>query len=57
VHAQPYAPRLRDLIAAVEEPLHVNDPRLYKLADIYDEPAVTAAVENMTVEELSQFAA
>jgi hypothetical protein len=41
----------------VEEPLHVNDPRLYKLADIYDEPAVTAAVENMTVEELSQFAA
>jgi transposase len=49
--------RLRDLVADVEEHLHVNGPWLYKLADIYDEPAVTAAVENMTAEELSQFAA
>jgi hypothetical protein len=49
--------RLPDLVADVEEHLHVNGPWLYKLADIYYEPAVTAAVENMTAEELSQFAA
>jgi DDE superfamily endonuclease len=49
--------RLRDLVADVEEHLHVNGPWLYKLADIYYESAVTAAVENMTAEELSQFAA
>jgi putative transposase len=49
--------RLRDLVADVEEHLHVNGPWLYKLADIYYEPAVTAAVENMTAEALSQAAA
>jgi hypothetical protein len=49
--------RLRDLVADVEEHLHVNGPWLYKLANIYYEPAVTSAVENMTAEELSQFAA
>jgi putative transposase len=48
---------LRDLVADVEEHLHVNGPWLYKLADIYYEPAVTAAVENMTAEALSQAAA
>jgi putative transposase len=48
---------LRDLVADVEVHLHVNGPWLYKLADIYYEPAVTAAVENMTAEELSPFAA
>jgi hypothetical protein len=48
--------RFRDLVADVEEHLHVNGPWLYKLADIYYEPGVTAAVENMTAEELSQSA-
>jgi hypothetical protein len=41
----------------VEEHLHVNGPWLYKLSDIYYEPAVCAAVENMTAEETSKFAA
>jgi putative transposase len=49
--------RLRDLVADVEEHLQVNGPWPSKLADIYDEPAVTAAVENMTAEEPSNFAA
>jgi hypothetical protein len=42
--------RVRDLVADVEEHLHVNGPWLYKLADIDYEPAVTAAVEHMTAE-------
>jgi hypothetical protein len=49
--------RVCDLVADVEEHLHVNGPWRYKLADIYDEPAVTAAVEHMIAEELSQSAA
>jgi putative transposase len=49
--------RLRDLVADVEEHLQVNGPWPYKLADIYYEPAVTAAVEKMTAEEQSNFAA
>jgi putative transposase len=49
--------RLRDLVADVEEHLHVNGPWLYKLSDIYYEPAVSAEVENMTAEEPSKFAA
>jgi putative transposase len=49
--------RLRDLVADVEEHLHVNGPWLYKLADIYYEPAVTEAVENMAAAERSQSAA
>jgi hypothetical protein len=48
---------VRDLVADVEEHLHVKGPWRYKLADIYDEPAVTAAVENRTAEERSQSAA
>jgi putative transposase len=49
--------RLRDLVADVEEHLHVNGPWLYRLSDVYYEPAVTAAVENMTAEAPSKFAA
>jgi transposase len=37
--------RLPHLGADVEEHLQVNGPWLYKLSEIYDEPAVTAAVE------------
>jgi putative transposase len=49
--------RLPDLVADVEEHLHVNGPWLYKLSEIYDEPAVTAAVENIAAEEHAKVAA
>jgi hypothetical protein len=49
--------RLRDLMADVEAHLHVNGPWQDKLSDLYYEPAVTAAVENMTAEEHSRAAA
>jgi putative transposase len=42
--------RLQNLVADVVEHLHVNGPWKYKLSDIYHEPAVTAAVSNMTTE-------
>jgi hypothetical protein len=37
--------RVRDRVADVVEHLPVNGPWKYKLSDLYDEPAVTAAVE------------
>ena len=37
--------RLPDLVADVEDHLHLNGPWQYKLSDLYYEPAVTAAVE------------
>jgi hypothetical protein len=43
--------RVLDLVADVVEHLDVNGPWPYKLPDIYDDPAVTAAVENMTMEQ------
>jgi putative transposase len=43
--------RLRDLVADVVEHLHVNGPWRYNLPDIYYEPAVTAAVERMAMEQ------
>jgi hypothetical protein len=49
--------RLRDLVADVEAHVHVNGPWPYKLSEIYYEPAVTAAVENMAAEEPSTAAA
>jgi len=49
--------RLRDLVADVEEHLHVNGPWKYKLSELYYEPAVTAAVDNTTAEEHSKAAA
>jgi putative transposase len=42
--------RLRDLVADVVEHLDVNGPWRYKLSDLYDDPAVTAAVERMVME-------
>jgi transposase len=42
--------RLQDLVADVVEPLDVNGPWRYKLSDIYNNPAVTAAVERMIME-------
>jgi transposase len=43
--------RLRDLVADVVEHLQVNGPWPYKLADIYHEPAVTAAVTKLVIEQ------
>jgi putative transposase len=49
--------RLPDLVADVEEHLHVNGPWPYKLSDIYYEPAITAAVEKIAAEEHAKVAA
>lgn len=43
--------RLRDWVADVEAYVQANGPWLYKVSDIYYEPAVTAAVEGMMPEE------
>jgi hypothetical protein len=44
-------------VADVETHLQVNGPWRYKLSAIYDEPAVTAAVEKIAAEEQTQVAA
>jgi hypothetical protein len=49
--------RLPDLIADVEDHLHVNGPWQYKLSDLYYEPAVTMAVEKIAAEEHTTVAA
>jgi transposase len=49
--------RLPDLVADVEDHLQLNGPWKYKRSDLYYEPAVTAAVENIAAEELAQVAA
>jgi putative transposase len=49
--------RLPDLVADVEDHLQLNGPWQYKLSDLYYEPAVTAAVENIAAEELAKVAA
>jgi hypothetical protein len=49
--------RLQELVADVAKHRHGHGPWLYKLADISYQPAVTTAVENMTAEEQSPWAA
>jgi transposase len=49
--------RLPALVADVEQHFHVKGPWQYKLSQLYYEPAVTAAVENMVAEELPTAAA
>ena len=49
--------RLPDLVADVEDHLHLNGPWKYKLSDLYYEPAVTAAVEKIAAEEHAKVAA
>jgi putative transposase len=49
--------RLPDLVADVEDHLHLNGPWQYKLSDLYYEPAVTAAVENLVAKEEAKVAA
>lgn len=49
--------RLPDLVADVEDHLHLNGPWKYKLSDLYYEPPVTAAVEKIAAEEHAKAAA
>jgi transposase len=49
--------RLPDLVADVEDHLHLNGPWKYKLSDLYNEPAVTAAVEKIAAEERAKVGA
>jgi transposase len=49
--------RLRDLVADVEAPLQVNGPWPYQLSELYNEPAVTAAVETIAAEQHAKMAA
>jgi transposase len=49
--------RLPDLVADVEEHLHVNGPWPYKLSEISYEPVVTVAVVQIAAEERATVAA
>lgn len=49
--------RLRDVVADVKKHLQVNGPWQYKLSDIYYEPEVTAAIEQMAAKERLKAAA
>jgi transposase len=49
--------RLPDLVADVEHHVHLNGPWQYKLSDLYYEPAVTAAFENLVAKEEAKVAA
>jgi putative transposase len=49
--------RLPALVADVEDHVRLNGPWKYKLSDLYYEPAVTAAVENIAAEKHAQVAA
>jgi hypothetical protein len=49
--------RLPDLVADVEDHLQLNGPWKYQLSNLYYEPAVTVAVENIAAEELAKVAA
>jgi hypothetical protein len=49
--------RVPNLVADVAEHLHVNGPWLYKLSALYDEPAMTAAVEQIAAAEPCKVAA
>ena len=49
--------RLPDLVADVEDHVHLNGPWKYQLSDLSYEPAITAAVENIAAEEHAKAAA
>ena len=49
--------RLPDLVADVEDHLHLNGPWQYQLSHLYYEPAVSAAVEKIAAEEYAMVAA
>ena len=49
--------RLPDLVADVEDHVHLNGPWQYKLSDLSYDPAVSAAVEKIAAEEQTKAAA
>jgi transposase len=49
--------RLPDLVADVEDHVHLNGPWQYKLSDLYYHPAVTAAFERIAAKEQAKTAA
>jgi putative transposase len=49
--------RLRDLVKDVQRPVQENGPWRYKLSHVYYEPAITAAVAKIAVEEAAKAAA
>jgi hypothetical protein len=49
--------RLPDLVADVEDHMHLNGPWKYKLSDLYYEPAVPAAVEQRVAQEQAKLPA
>ena len=49
--------RLPELLADVADHVHMNGPWKYQLSDLYNEPAVTAAVEPIAAEEDAKAAA
>ena len=49
--------RLPELVADVEDHLHVNGPWQYQLSELYHQPAVTAAVEKLAAEGPTKVAA
>jgi transposase len=49
--------RVPDLVADVEDHLHLNGPWKYRLADLYYAPAVTATVEEIVAQEHAKVAA
>jgi hypothetical protein len=49
--------RLRDLVADIEAHLQLNGPWPYKLSELYYEPDITAAVENIAAEHHAKLAA
>jgi DDE superfamily endonuclease len=49
--------RVLELIADVEDQVHLNGPWQYKLSDLYYAPAVTAAVEKIATAERAKAAA
>jgi hypothetical protein len=48
---------LPDLVADVEDHVHLDGPWKYQLSDLYNKPAVTAAVARIAVEEYAAAAA
>ena len=49
--------RLQDLVKDVQWHVQENEPWRYKLSHVYYEPALTAAVANIAVEEAAKAAA
>jgi putative transposase len=49
--------RLPDLVADVEDHIHLNGPWKYQLSDLYYQPAVSAVVDNIVAEAQAKAAA